>query len=226
MARSKAVEKAAPKVPDLVQPRGTVDIEHEDIALPRVRLGQPNSIAVQDNLVPAFCLYAATGSDDPEPIVLAETGDAEGVLVHVLAMRKGKSLSKDGELQTWAFNDPAAPAEAWTTYNYVLTLPEHDPDVPYKMLFTRTQTPAAKQINTVLARNAAKGPSFMTAFRITTAKREKQEGSTTYRWAVPRVRSVDATQEGVDISAALYQQIASSIDDVRGPAAEQNEPSI
>jgi hypothetical protein len=155
--------------------------------------------------------------------VLHELGDEEGVLVHVLAMRKGWSLSEEGELQTWAFDDPNRHPDAWVTYHYVLALPEHDPDVPYKMLFTKTGAPAAKQINTVLSRRAASGPSFMTAFRITTAKREKQLGNSTVRWTVPRVRSVDATQEGVDVSATLYQQIASSIDSISDRRARRHQ---
>jgi hypothetical protein len=225
--KSTAVVPAAPTVPDLVQPREALDIGQADVALPRIKIGQPQAAAVQEGTVPAYSLYAATGSEDPEPVILHEldSGD-EGVLVHVLAMRKGKSLTEDGELQTWAFDDPAAPPEAWVTYNYVLALPEHDPDVPYKMLFTRTASPAAKQINTVLQRNAGKGPSFMTAFRITTQKREKQQGSSTYRWGVPRVRSVEADQEGVDISAALYRQISDSLGAVATTAPRGDEPAI
>lgn len=227
MPPSKAVEKAAPQVPDLVQPSNALEIDQNDVALPRIKLGQPNASIVQDGVVPTHCIYAVTGSDDPEPVVLHELGgDDEGVLVHVLAMRKGWSLSEDGELQTWAFDDPNRSPDAWVTYNYVLALPEHDPDVPYKMLFTRTGAPAAKQINTVLQRNAGRGPSFMTAFRIKTDKREKQQGSQTYRWTVPRVRSVDADQDGVDVSVSLFRQIAATLDAVVANTPAGDEPAI
>lgn len=227
MAASKEVAVKPPTVPDLVQPSSALEIDQNDIVLPRLKLGQPNASIVQDGNVPAHSVYAVVGQDDPDPTVLHELGDEEGVLVHVLAMRKGWSLSEEGELQTWAFDDPNRHPDAWVTYHYVLALPEHDPDVPYKMLFTKTGAPAAKQVNTVLSRRAASGPSFMTAFRITTAKREKQLGNSTVRWTVPRVRSVDATQDGVDVSATLYQQIASSIDSISTAApADTNEPAI
>lgn len=226
MASSKEVAVTAPTVPDLVQPSSALEIDQNDVVLPRLKLGQPNASIVQDGDVPAHSLYAVTGQDDPDPVILYELGGEEGVLVHVLAMRKGWSLSEDGELQTWAFDDPNRHLDAWVTYHYVLALPEHDPDVPYKMLFTKTGAPAAKQINTVLQRRSASGPSFMTAFRITTDKREKQLGNSTVRWTVPRVRSVDATQEGVDVSAALYSQIAASIDSIGSTPVKSDEPAI
>ncbi|MGZ6854892.1 MAG: hypothetical protein ACXVGC_12660 [Mycobacteriaceae bacterium] len=223
---SKEVAVTTPQVPDLIQPQAALDIDQNDVVLPRIKFGQPNATFVQDGNVPAHCLYATSGQDDPDPVILHELGDEEGVLVHVLGMFKSWSLSKDGELETWAFNDPDRHPDAWVVYNYVLALPEHDPDVPYKMLFTKTASPAAKQINTVLARRAASGPSFMTAFRITTDKREKQLGNSTVRWTVPRVRSVDATQDGVDISASLYSQIAGSIDTAGQSSTSNDEPAI
>jgi hypothetical protein len=228
MPPSKELAKNELKVPDLVVPTAdAVQIESGDVALPRIKLGQPNASIVQDGLVPAHSIYAVTGSDDPEPVVLHELGASDEVLFHVLAMRKSWSLSQDGELQTWAWDDPTRDKDAWVVYNFVLALPEHDADVPYKMLFTRTGTPAAKQINTVLARNAGRGPSFMTAFKIKTDKREKQLGNSTVRWTVPRVRSVDATQEGVDTSAHLFEQISASLDSLgQTTAAPSDEPAI
>ncbi|MGZ6854808.1 MAG: hypothetical protein ACXVGC_12225, partial [Mycobacteriaceae bacterium] len=62
--------------------------------------------------------------------------------------------------------------------------------------------------------------------RITTDKREKQLGNSTVRWTVPRVRSVDATQDGVDISASLYSQIAGSIDNAGQSSSSNDEPAI
>lgn len=226
MAASKEVATKAPQVPDLVQPSNALEIDQNDVALPRIKLGQPNASIVQDHVVPQHCIYAVTGSDDPEPVVLHELGDEDHLLLYVLAMRKGWSLSRDGELQLWAFDDPTRDKDAWVTYNYVLALPEVDPDVPYKMLFTKTGAPAAKQINTVLQRNAGRGPSFMTAFRIYTDKREKTVGSQTHRWTVPRVRSVDADQNGVDVSVSLFRQIAATLDAVVANTPAGDEPAI
>lgn len=204
MAGSTAVEKAKPAgVPALVQ-TPALDIDAGDVTLPRIKFGQPNSVAVQDGLVPAFGIYATNGPDDIQPDVLHELDKGEGLLIHVLGLRKGKSLSVDGELHTWAFSDPSAPQDAWVTYDYIVCCPEADPEVPYKFLFTRTGAPAAKQINTVLKKNEGRGPAYVTAFRVSTIKRENDKG----RFAVPRVRVVDATDEGIQASAKLAGLVA------------------
>lgn len=182
-----------------------LEIGNEDIALPRLKIGQPGTPQVQEELVKAGNLFVTTG-DDAETVLDAKTAK-QGLLVHVLSLTKRKSLSSDGELETWAFNDPEAPADAWTTYNYVVILPEVDDEVPHKWLLTRTATPAARQINTVLAKNAARGPAYASAFRITTVEKKKDQ----YRWFVPRVSVVEADPKHVEAAARLSEMVAGSI---------------
>lgn len=212
---SKTVEKAAPALPALA-PTPALEIGHEDVALPRIKVGQFQSKQVQEELVAAGCLFASSGADDPEPDVLYKHGDDQGLLFHVLAMRKGKSVTVEGELYTFAFDDPSAPADAWVTYNYVLCLPEHDDQTPYKFLMTRTASPAAKQINAVLLRNQGRGPAHALAFRVETAKKENDKG----RFFVPRVRPVEAQAAHIAAADSLAAMIAGTTADVQATGVE------
>lgn len=204
MTSTEVTEATKGSVPALVH-QPALEIEAEDVALPRMYIGQYMSDHVKDKSsdVAAGDIFSAVGSDDPDPQVLFD-GDGEGVLIHVLGLRKGKSLSVDGELETWSYDDPDAPAEAWTTYNYFVFLPEVDQDVPYKWLLTRTGKPAAQQINTVLKRAEGRGPSWSVAFRVTTAQRKNRKGE----YFVPRVRQVDAEEDHVAQAEKLAQMIA------------------
>lgn len=202
---SNAVEKAAPaQVPALVR-TPALEITAEDVALPRIYLGQYMTEAVKNQLVKPGCIFAASGPDDPDPLVLWKPEDKEGVLFHVLALKKGKSFSDGGELQLYDYNDPSAPAEAWITYNYTLALPSVDEEVPYKLLLTRTGRNTAKQINTVLKKNEGRGPAWATAFRLTAVQRENAKGE----FFVPRVAVVnEPDKQSVEAAERLAIMIA------------------
>lgn len=195
---SKAVAERPNAVPDLVR-TPALTITADDVALPRIYIGQFMSKAVQNQDVKAGQIFSASGQDDPDPQVLWSPGDDAGVLFHVVGMRKGKSISDGGELQLFDFDDPNAPPDAWVTYNYTLVLPEHETDVPYKFLLTRTGRPAALQINTVLKKNSISGPAWATAFRLTAAERENAKG----KFYVARAAAVEAEDANVKLAEGL-----------------------
>lgn len=198
-------------------------ITAEDLALPRLYVAQAITNAVQDGAVKAGALFVAQDADDPDPQVLADKGSDEGVLIHVLALRKGKSISENGELRTFRHDDPAAPAEAWTTYTYALLVPGYETTLPVRWLLTRTGRPAAQKINTVIYRTSGEKPPYESAFRITTVERSNDKG----RYFIPRVAPAEATDENVEAAAVLYDQIAASWAGTPTPdAANSNDPAI
>ena len=213
------LEQQHSNVPDLVR-TPALEIGAEDVALPRLKIGQFMSDLVQEGTVNAGALFVSLGSDDPDPVSLYETGDEEGLIVHILSMRKGKSVSEGGELVLFDFNDPDAPPDAWTTYNYVVAIPEHDEDVPNKWLLTRTGRPAAQQMNMVLAKASGKTPPHEIAFEVKTVQRENKKG----KFYVPRVRQVEATEANVAIAAKLSGLISPQAA-APAPSAEA-EPAI
>ncbi len=219
-AASAAVAERPSAVPALVQPR--LELDSSDVALPRIYIGQHMSNAVQEGLVKPGSIFAAIGADDADPSVLWEPADnpKPGVLFHVIGLRKGKSITVDGDLQTFDFHDPSAPAEAWTTYSYFVVLPDHDQDMPFKLLLTRTGAPAAKQINLVLKKNEARGPSWESAFRLTTAKRENDKG----KYFVARVSVAEASASNVGVAEALAGIVQSQ--GTPEIAAHSDEPAI
>ncbi len=209
MASTAVAERSQSAVPDLVR-TPALTITAEDVALPRIYIGQFMSKAVQDQLVKPGCIYAATGQDDPDPNVLwdkSTKGDNPGVLFYVIGLRKGKSISDGGELQLFDFDDPNAPADAWVTYNYSVLVPEVDVEVPFKLLLTRTGRPAALQINTVLKKNAIKGPAWHNAFRLTTAERENAKG----KFFVARVAIAETDQEQIAVAESMALMMSSAV---------------
>jgi hypothetical protein len=204
MASKAVAERSAPKVPDLV-PTPALQITAEDVALPRIYIGQFMSAAVQSQLVKAGTIFAGTGGDDPDPQVLWSPGDPEGVLFHVIGLRKAKSFAVDGELMLYDYDDPSAPEDAWVTYNYTVFLPDFDTEVPYKLLLTRTGRPTALKINTVLKKNEIGGPAWASAFRLTATERSNPKG----KFFVAQVKTnITADQGHVAKAAELALQIA------------------
>jgi hypothetical protein len=208
-----------PSLPAVYVPP-VLDIGAEDVALPRVKVGQFMSAQVQDQSVKAGQIFTSSGEDDAEVIYDPEKKGAKGVLLHVISLTRGKSVSDGGELFTFAYDDPEAPANAWVTYNYVVCLPEIDTDLPFKWLFTRTAAPAAKQMNTVLKRNAAL-PPYALAFRVETKPKENAKG----KYFVPRVTPAEAVAENVAATERLAQMIAGSSPERSAPAGA-SEPAI
>lgn len=177
MTRSKAVAATEPApVPDLrYEPQ--FEITSEDIALPRVYIGQYSGEAVKERRVEAGSIYAADGPEDPMPTILAAPGDKPGVLFYVLHMRKGKSYSAPGEpLQLWDFNDETAHKDAWVTYNYTVFVPDYDNDVPCKLLLTKTGRPSALSMNRIIKKNEGVMACWQHGFRLTAKERPHPSG--------------------------------------------------
>lgn len=218
MTASTEVATAPSAVPALVN-TPALELTAEDVALPRVYLGQFSSGHVQDGNVPAGCIFSATGADDPDPQVLWEQGGGDGPLFYVLGLHKGKSITVDGELEFFDYDDPNAPADAWVTYNYIVFLPEVDTDVPFKYLLTRSGKPAAQQINMVLAKNVAKGPPWIHAFRVVAAERSNKKG----KYFVPRISVVEPDEAHVARADVLAAMVAGQTANVQ---ATGEEPAI
>jgi hypothetical protein len=139
---------------------------------------------------------------------------------NVLALRKSKSISVNGELVRFNFDDPDVPPEAWTVYTYFVALPGNEDDVPVKWILTRSGKPAAQKINTVLARTAGEQPSFMSGFNLTTSERhDAQRG---HRWHVPRVKQIEPSEAELAVAERLYKMVN------QGPARARHadEPAI
>jgi hypothetical protein len=224
---SNAVATRSPEVPALV-PTPATTITAADIVVPRLYVGNALSGAVKQSKLTGVSygdIYLAENADDPEPQVLWSLGsDEPGVLFHVLHFKKGLSFSEagDSDLLTWYFGDPNADPRAWTTYQYHVILPEVAPDMPAKLLLTKSGKPTAQKINTVLGRNAATGPMYQNAFRLTSATRSKGRNE----WAIFQALSEPANKKHVEAAEALYTQIAPGLSASGRSSTGSDEPSI
>lgn len=178
------LETQAPALPALADTPSAAPLDSSDVAFPRLYKGEGQSAFVQEEKVPKGCLFLASGKDDPEPEVLVEKAFDEktkGVLVHVLSATKNKSLQiQGGEFQTWAFNDPDAPPEARTGYQYVLALPENYPGVPVRVTMAKTSTGTAKRINFRLMQHS--GPPHELAFRLKLVAKSSEKDGQKFFW--------------------------------------------
>lgn len=210
MPESKEIEVRKPALPALADTPAVAPIDANDISLPKLYKGEYQSSLVQEELVPAGSIFLATGADDPDPQVIvknATTAAEEGVLVHVLSITKRRSMQdENGELQSWAFNDPDAHPDARTTYGYVLALPEVDPDLPVKTTLAKTSTGCAKRINFHLLKHG--GPPHELAFRLKLKAAKSEKGGQKYRWFVWQEKLVEADPKNVEIADTLARLVA------------------
>lgn len=203
----------------------SLELDANDILRRRVYIGQPLSAAVTEQLAKSGDVFVSAGADDPDPEVLY-TGpyDAEknpGVLFHVLNMRKGKSKKVGNDFMVYAFGDPDAPADADTTYNFDLVLPEHDEDLPYKFTLSRSGASTARKIIDVLVRNSINGPFYNTAFHMWTTEKQKAGVG---KWYVAQVKPVEANKKHVEIAASLDTMFGPQT--AQPALARSNQPAI
>jgi hypothetical protein len=204
---STEVVPAKSALPALADTPSVAPLDSSDVALPKLYKGEYQSSLVQDesnDLTPG-CIFTASGQDDPEPEILVEKAtakDCQGVLAHVLSATKGKSMQdEDGELQTWAFNDPNAHPDARTTYQYVLALPEDQPGIPVKLTLAKTSTGCAKRINFHLMKHA--GAPHELAFRLTLKPAASEKNGQKFRWFVWQEKLVESDAKNVQAAEEL-----------------------
>jgi len=206
-------------VPALYDPASSIDAE--DIEFPRLFIAQGSHGFVQEELVRRGSLVLATSGSDPDPNILTLPGDKDGVKLHVLTLRKTKSLTDaEGNLQRFDFNDPDVPPEAWTVYHYLVALPGIEDDIPVKWILTKSGKPAAQKMNTVLARSAGTQPVFKSQFTLRTSERNDQARS--YRWHVP----VIVPSEPSDGDLVVAERLFTMAQGVNHQRVVENEPAI
>ncbi len=205
-------------------------ITAEDISFPRLYIAQDMHDQVQEGLVKRGSIFVASGSEDPAPNVVAgagktldgKTGDQKGVDFYVLALKKGKSISVDGNLFTYAFDDPDAPEKCWVTYTYLIAAPGVDEVIPLRWLLTRTGRPTAQRINQVLALSGGQKPSYTNGFNLTTKETKNDKG----RFFVPVVKPIEPTDEALTIAERQFQQFAAAEQRAAVSRPATDEPAI
>lgn len=230
--KSTAIDFAA-LLPDLVATT-TMEIEGKDVNFPRLKISHPSQIEFVPELVPAFAIYSELNKDDDNKVTLYEVKKGQdkpdleaypdlGILVYVLAMKKGLSANVDDNnnvvsrdapgatFRSWAFNDPSAARGPGvdTTYNYVLYTPElDDADKPHRLLMTRSSTPTAVTINTFLDDARRQGlPGYTVPFRIWSEHRERTDNGQKQHWGVFKARPVTPDLEFVKNASTMTARV-------------------
>ncbi len=168
-------------------------IDASDLAVPRMMIAQPTSSAVQDGLVPAGAIFIASDSNDPEPTIVHEPGKPGGVLIHPITLRKQWAYTDEaGDFRLADYLAEDVPEDAQLAYQFVLLVPEYDPELPVSLMLKSTATQTAKKICLAIKR-AEPSPPWSIAIRLTTTGRQHDRG----RWFVPQAASTEATPEHV-----------------------------
>lgn len=220
---SEAIAERESATPALAYNAST-EVTTEDIALPRIKLGQHMSEHVQEKRVEFASIFSELGPDDPEPVTLSD--GKKPVRFYVLAGPvKGWSYSEPGEdLETWRFDDPNRHPDAWVTYKYVIAVPKGETELPYSILLTRTSAPAAKQLNTILTKAAQHGPTEEVALELNTAQKRKGP----HQWAIAQIRRASVPEKDKAKDLAIVKDLiglARASSAARTPA-ESNEPTV
>ena len=205
--------------------RNTFDVDASDFQLPKVYICQPLTKAVQEEIARPGDVIVAVGPDDPDAEVVVESKNpGEGLLFQILRLDKGKSFSEQGgQLQTWRFDDPESHPDAWTTYSYTVALPEVDPDMPHKLLLTKSNQGTAKRINMLLGKTVQRGGNlYDVAFRLTTQSKQNDKG----KWHVAVVKQVEATDDGITTAEALSDMVNTNAPAAAAITAPAEAPAI
>lgn len=218
------------------RPQASADLDASDIQLPKLKIGQSMTPQVQEGLVHLGDLFTHTTADDADVVRVAPDKDgvplSDGLEFYVLGVRKGWSLQADGELTTWAFDDPSRPEKAYKTYTYTVAIPEVDEQLPFNLLLTKTSAPAAKQINLLLKRYATDGDDSQLALVL--GSKKKVDSAKGYSWFVAQVTTApeptDAkgrkAREAAQATAKALAGLVQSAPAASTAAADDGQPSI
>jgi hypothetical protein len=168
----------------------------DDLLLPKLFVAHSSSRVVQEGLVPFGALYVATDAGDPEPALLYEPGDKEGVRLYLVGSRR-----------VWCFQDsseryrvvdardselPPSP-DAQRGYDLAVLIPAFDKGLPCTWLCKSSALDTARRIFTSILRSAP-DQGWGLAFGITTVQRQNSKG----RWFVPQAVQVKADPTEVE----------------------------
>jgi choline dehydrogenase-like flavoprotein len=202
----------AERAAELVPYRSAAEtISAEDLAIPRMYVGQPTSSAVQDGLVPPGSLFVASDALDSEPTMLYKAGDTTGPLIHPIGLRKGWAFTdENGDFQIADYLAAEVAEDAQLAYTFALLVPEFDTELPVSMMLKSTARQTAKKICLQIKR-AEPAPPWSVAFRLTTAARQNDRG----RWHVPQAASAEADRKRVEQAGALAAMLGIGIVEIR-----------
>lgn len=198
-------EVAAPQeasVPDLAPTSTASTATPEDLLFPTLYVAHSSSALYESTNAKTGDIIRALNADDPEAeVVQAQKDQGDGLLIFPLSWHKSWSLSDGGgNLQTWAFDDPARDPKARIVYNIVMAVPELDANVPFKMRFTGASTNAGKAIVTHASIDPER-PLVERPYHLTTITK-RAEGLAP--WGVVQVvRELDPPKDAVKIARNL-----------------------
>jgi hypothetical protein len=162
---------------------GTDAIGPEDLALPRLMLGQPTSVAVQEQIVPAGSLFVAHEAADPAPTIIYKPGQKTGAVIHAIGFRKVWCHRSDDDKFIVADRlptDTIGPGEdAQPGYEMAVLVPAFDTGMPVSWLLKSTGMSAGKRIYTETIKQGV--ALWSLAWSVTTSPRQNDKG----RWFAP-----------------------------------------
>lgn len=219
-------------VPELYRPPVSAGLDASDIRLPKVKIGHYSTPQVQEGLAQPGDIFTHLTKEDATVLRTAKpkVGVEDPLEFYVLNVRKGWSLSTDGDLQSWSFDDPNRDPDAWLTYTYAIAIPEFDEELPYDFLITKSGKPAANLINLLLKRHETHGSASELAFHLRTKYRENEKGKWYVASVTPAPAPANATERKAReaaVEAADGLALLAAAAPVPAPAPSNiEEPSI
>lgn len=217
------------------QAAGNDTLDANDVRLPRLKLAQMISKAVENGVVNYGDIFVSHGQDDMEPVVLAEgpkKGDLSSppVIFYVLGVQKGYSYSDpngrlgrtlDGSYPNLSLVKGQDPKNVRRTYDYLLVVPEY-PDLPVKFIMHGAWGgQAAKSLNTRLVLAQQKGiPQHEVPFKLQVQKTENDRGA----FARAIVAPADVPAKDREAHQALVQDFLGLVASANVSAVDDDVP--
>lgn len=215
----------APALPAMYE-----SVESSDRQLPSIYLLQGLSQAVQNEIGKPGQVIVGLGADDPSPEFLIEDPKSDSFTAYILDRRRSYSRYQQGGQMEWLTKEEydearrAQDREVWVNWHYTVSIPEVDPNVPMRLMLSKTAgLKASKNLNFIVDKALAMGHMPVAKFSVT----EATSRNTGAKYHMLMVTATDADQESADIAAHQQQYFtATRAQDDRPALVASNQPDI
>lgn len=205
-------------LPSIKQPSGLAvstdaydEVSLDDIVLPKLYLQQPLSDLVGQGVTKPGDLVVANSADDAGAEIVADA-NGKSVTAYILTRKKAAATSDGQSMEFQSHKDPNDP-NSWDVFFYDIAIPEFDDTLPICWMLWRTAgRKAYEQINTLMARQQARGDSDPLAINVTVKQTQNRTGNKYYYCALT---AASPDPDGLEIALAMRQR-AIALNQARG----------
>lgn len=204
MAKNSPAPVTPAAMPSLYSNPAESAVDFGDTVVPKIYLMQPLSQLVAADVAKSGDAVMALSADDEGATHLIGGPEGRESFTAIILDRHRKVINTADGFEYLPDDYVRGPDErdVWVGYNYLVLVPEIDPDVPAKWLLIKTAgAPVFKKINTLLSIHQARGNTDPLGIKVSTTKKTSRGGQTYNVFTVAEATLTD------DEKAAAYRAI-------------------